>query len=351
MPGSGHNLRPMKIRTLLAALVGLTPLILGTLPMAAQAQFAFGCEEKIGDFCLSHAKREFTTDFTKTSIDLGDVMSGGPPKDGIPAIDDPRFQYISKIDNIADTEPVVGLAMNGEWKAYPLRILMWHEITNDEIGGVPVSVTFCPLCNAVVVFDRRVGDLVLDFGTTGRLRNSDLLMYDRQTESWWQQFTGEALIGELLGTELSVLPARLESFAQFKERAPEDALVQIPLNRDKRNYGANPYQGYDSSARPFLYRGETPDGIKPLERVVSLQGKEEAWSMALLRAKGTVSASDGTVLSWIPGQNSALDTYKIADGKDVGTVIAQKAGEDVPYFVDFAFAFHAFRPDATIHLP
>lgn len=343
----------MTMRLSFNALIGVALLTLGLLSAVTVStpSQAFFCEEQVGDFCISHARQEFSTDFSKTSIDLGEIMSGGPPKDGIPAIDDPRFQYITEIDGIADSEPVVGLVVNGEWKAYPLRILMWHEITNDEIGGIPVSVTFCPLCNAVVVFDRRVGDSVLDFGTTGRLRKSDLLMYDRQTESWWQQFTGEALIGEFLGTELAVLPSRLESFAQFKARAPNDALVQIPLNRDKRNYGANPYIGYDSAARPFLYRGETPDGIKPLERVVSLQGKTEAWSMALLRDKGEITTADGTVLSWIPGQNSALDTGQISEGRDVGTVIAQKNGSDVPYFVDFAFAFHAFRPEATIHLP
>ena len=341
----------MRIRLLLTAVIGLAPLVLGTLSLPAQAQFAGPCKEKIGDFCLTHAEREFTTDFSKTSIDLGEILSGGPPKDGIPSIDDPVFEPIGEINTIPDTEPVVGLTINGDWKAYPLRILMWHEITNDVLGDVPVSVTFCPLCNAVVVFDRRVGDLVLDFGTTGRLRNSDLLMYDRQTESWWQQFTGEALIGHLMGEELAVIPARLESFAQFRDRAPASALVQVPNNPSLRRYGSNPYTNYDSSSRPFLYRGETPDGIKPLERVVSLSGKTEAWSLALLQTKGELMTSDGTLLSWIPGQNSALDSGRISKGRDVGTVIAQKNGKDVPYFVDFAFAFHAFKPEATIHLP
>lgn len=332
----------------------MSPLGLGPQDQSgfAQAQsFAFGCEEKIEDFCLSHAKREFTTDFTKASIHLGEILSGGPPKDGIPAIDDPQFTSIADITTIAQTEPVVGLTINGVWKAYPLSVLMWHEIVNDSIGGVPVSVTFCPLCNAVIVFDRRVEDQVLDFGTTGRLRNSDLLMYDRQTESWWQQFTGEALIGSMIGTELTVLPSRLESFADFKARAPQDALILVPNNPSLRRYGSNPYNGYDSAARPFLFRGETPDGIQPLARVVSLSGKSEAWSLALLQAKGSVAAPDGTILTWSPGQNSALDSYIIAEGRDVGSVVAQKDGKDVPYFVDFAFAFHAFKPDATIHLP
>ena len=151
------------------------------------------------------------TDFTKHSVPYGEIFSGGPPKDGIPSIDEPEFVLAGLHGKLEDTEPVVGLVLNGEAKAYPLRILTWHEIVNDEIGGIPVTVTYCPLCNSAVVFDRRVGDKVLDFGTTGRLRNSDLVMYDRQTESWWQQFLGEAIVGEMTGARLEMLPSRIES--------------------------------------------------------------------------------------------------------------------------------------------
>ncbi len=158
------------------------------------------------------------TDFTKHSIPLADILSGGPPKDGIPPIDDPAFKPVSEIDALGETEPVIGVSINGKAKAYPLRILMRHEIVNDELGGVPITVTFCPLCNAAMVFDRRVGDKVLDFGTTGKLRNSDLVMWDRQTESWWQQFLGEAIVGSMTGTKLKALPVRLESWRNFKKR-------------------------------------------------------------------------------------------------------------------------------------
>ena len=231
---------------------------------------------------------------------------------------------------------------------------MWHEIVNDTVGGVPVSVTFCPLCNAAIVFDRRIdgpnGPMTLDFGTTGKLRKSDLVMWDRQTESWWQQFLGEAIVGKLTGTSLSVLPSRLESWANFRARAGANAKVLVPNNPNLRRYGANPYRHYDSLPQPFLYNGETPGNVEALSRVVSLADKSEAWSLSLLRAKTTITASDGTVLTWTQGQSSALDSEIIAEGKDVGNVIAQKNGEDVPYFVDFAFAFHAFRPEAPIHI-
>ena len=294
------------------------------------------------------------TDFSKTSIDLGEIMSGGPPKDGIPSIDEPKFAPVAEIDDLADDEPVIGVVIGGEARAYPLRILIWHEIVNDSVGGIPVTVTFCPLCNAAVVFDRRLDGRVLDFGTTGMLRNSDLVMYDRQTESWWQQFLGMAIVGELTGKELEILPSRLESWARFRDRAPA-GLVLVPNNPGMRAYGSNPYAGYDSLAQPFLYDGETPKGIAPLARVVSLEDRGAAWSLDLLRREREIELAGDVVIRWEPGQNSALDARIIAEGADVGNILVQrKTGsgwEDIPYFVDFAFAFHAFYPDAPIHAP
>jgi hypothetical protein len=294
------------------------------------------------------------TDFTNTSVHLDEIISGGPPKDGIPPIDTPEFAAVSQVTDLTDTEPVIGVVINGVAKAYPLRILIWHEIVNDTIGGVPVAVTFCPLCNAAIVFDRRVDARVLDFGTTGMLRNSDLVMYDRQTETWWQQFSGTAIVGKLNGTVLKVLPARLESWVRFRERAP-DGLVLVPNVPGLRAYGRNPYEGYDSSARPFLYGGETPDGIAPLARVVSLADRSQAWSLELLRARRELALPDGTILTWEPGQNSALGDGWIPAGADVGNILVRRkiggVWQDVPYFIDFAFAFHAFHPDAKIHLP
>ena len=156
------------------------------------------------------------TDFSRTSIAWSEVLSGGPPKDGIPAIDDPKFKPASEIKHLGEREPVITVEIGVARKAYPLSILMWHEIVNDEVGGVPVAVTFCPLCNSSVVFDRRVKGRVLDFGTTGKLRNSDLVMYDRQTESWWQQFLGEAIVGEMLGTQLKMIPVRSRILCPFQ---------------------------------------------------------------------------------------------------------------------------------------
>lgn len=296
------------------------------------------------------------TDFDVRSVDLGEIVSGGPPKDGIPPIDDPRFEPLSAAGRLADTEPVVGVVVGDDARAYPLRVLMWHEIVNDTVGGVPVAVTFCPLCNAAVVFDRRLDGMVLDFGTTGRLRHSDLIMYDRQTESWWQQFTGEAIVGALTGKALKTIPARLESFARFRDRAP-GGKVLAPNDPDRRRYGANPYVNYDSAPRPFLYRGAMPEGIAPLARVVTVEsasGGREAWSLDLVRERRRIETGAGLVITWEPGQNSALDSGSIAEGVDVGNVVVRRESgsgyEDAVYGVDFAFAFHAFHPDSPIHV-
>jgi len=293
------------------------------------------------------------TDFSKKNIEWHEIMSGGPPRDGIPSIDNPVFTALAGASRIGSDEPVISLEINGDARAYPLSILTWHEIVNDIVGGVPVAITYCPLCNAAIVFDRRVGSHILDFGTTGKLRNSDLVMYDRQTESWWQQFTGEAIVGSKLGVTLKTLPVRLSSFSRFKNRYKK-ALVLIPNDPDFRAYGRNPYVGYDRAKMPFLYQGDMPKGINPMARVVVIKQKSQHLAVTLnhLRTKGTLIIG-GVHLSWEKGQNSALDTDRISQGRDVGNVVAQVKGAngkrlDIKYDVTFAFVFHAFHPESAI---
>ena len=289
------------------------------------------------------------TDFTRHAIDLAEIRSGGPPKDGIPAIDAPRFKPVGEITDLAPTEPVIALTLAGESRAYPLRILTWHEIVNDAVGGLPVALTYCPLCNAAIAFERRVDGRVLDFGTTGKLRHSDLVMYDRQTESWWQQYSGTAIVGALTGSQLRMLPVRLEAFQRFRQRFPEGQVL-VPNDPDLRPYGANPYVGYDGSRLPFLYGGSLPEGIAPMAYVVAVG--EDAWALNLLREKGRIEVGD-LELTWEPGQNSALDHRLIAEGRDVGNVVVQRRVDgrltDVPHHVTFAFVFHAFQPEGRLH--
>ena len=177
-------------------------------------------------------------------IDPAAVVSGGPPPDGIPPIDDPRFLDVAEVDLLADTEPVVVLSLDGDTRAYPVQILTWHEIVNDVVAGRPVTVTYCPLCNSALAFERTVGERVLSFGTSGRLYLSNLVMYDRQTESLWPQAEGRAVAGVLTGTELDRLPVALLPWGQFRDGFP-DAVVLSRETGDARDYGSNPYVGYD----------------------------------------------------------------------------------------------------------
>ncbi|MEW7006639.1 DUF3179 domain-containing protein [Lentilitoribacter sp. EG35] len=288
------------------------------------------------------------TDFSKSSIDFKEVLSGGPPKDGIPSIDRPEFRTAAGIEGLEEHEPVLSLTVNGQTKAYPVRILTWHEIVNDVIGGVPVAITYCPLCNASVVFERTIDGDVTEFGVSGKLRHSDMIMYDRKTDSWWQQFTGEAIVGSRLGTKLKILPSRTESWSRFVERHPE-ADVLVPNNIHLRQYGSNPYVRYDTSNRPFLFRGEFPEGIAPLAYVVSVKDGDKPFVVSLqkLRDEKTLTR-EGITLTWTDGTRSALDARQISEGRQIGNVIAKRGDEDIPYDLTFAFVTHAFMPDVPI---
>ncbi|MFY0618176.1 MAG: DUF3179 domain-containing protein [Shimia sp.] len=284
------------------------------------------------------------TDFSNTTVpNWVEIMSGGPPKDGIPALSDPQFIWVHEETRIGDREPIVAIEIAGEIpRAYPIRYLTWHEIVNDSVAARPIAVTFCPLCNSAITFDRTVKGRVLTFGVSGKLRNSDMVMYDRETQSWWQQAMGQGIVGEMTGVTLTTLPTWMESWAQFKARNPNGLVMAEPAyNRD---YGRNPYVSYDSSARPFLYSGENPPhGVAPLVRVVRVA--DRAWPLTRLASVGRVTEA-GVTITWQEGQASALDKANIGQGKEVGSIrVKDSAGHDVPHDVMFAFAFHAFWPD------
>jgi len=283
------------------------------------------------------------TDFSKTTLpNWGEIMSGGPGKDGIPALSAPSFTALADETRLTPTEAVIAVPVaGGATRAYPLRYLMWHEIVNDDLGDLPVAVTYCPLCNSALVFDRRVNGQILEFGVSGKLRNSDMVMYDRQTQSWWQQAIGTATVGELTGTELTSLPSRMLGWAQFKQEFPGGVVMAQPDHA--RPYGQNPYRAYDLSTRPFLYNGENPPhGISPLARVVRVGGR--AWPLERLSALGHLQEA-GVTLEWTAGQASALETDQVGTGRDVGSIrVLSPDGADLPHDVMFAFAFHAFWP-------
>ncbi|MGH2955973.1 MAG: DUF3179 domain-containing protein [Solirubrobacterales bacterium] len=269
---------------------------------------------------------EWKTDFSRHSAPLDEFVGGGPPKDGIPSIDEPKFVSVEEADRfLAPREPVAVIELDGTARAYPIQILVWHEIVNDEVAGRPIAVTYCPLCNSTVAFDRRVDRRVLDFGTTGMLRNSDLVMYDRQTESWWQQITADAVVGELLGTELEVIPSQILSWEQFLRLYPRGEV----LSRDtgfSRSYGRSPYAAYDSNpeSEPFLFEGEPDRSLPAKERVAAIEtGEGSAVVYPFSRLRGEAPINDvlsdrSIVVLFDPEVASALDSSTISAGRDVG---------------------------------
>jgi len=263
-------------------------------------------------------------DLVETAIiESTDFMSGGPPPDGIPSIDAPRFVKARSVTTLTDTEPVLSLEVGGETRAYPVRILIWHEIVNDTIDGVPVAVTYCPLCNSALAFDRRLDDRVLSFGTSGLLYNSDLVMYDRQTQSLWPQLSGLASIGRLTGAQLDRLPIQTVAWADFKEAHPDAWVLSEDTGYD-RNYGSNPYVRYDEEdSQPFAFLALAPKALPVKARVIGLGSGEEAVAITLdrLRDEGVMQVSvDGVdvVLFFDPGLTSALDTESLAEARAVG---------------------------------
>lgn len=281
------------------------------------------------------------TDFSKFSVPFSEIFSGGPGKDGIPALTNPKFTSLAASE-IPEQEPVISVTVGGETRAYPLRYLTWHEIVNDQIGTLPIAVTFCPLCNSALVFDRRLQNLVLSFGVTGKLRKSDMVMYDHQTQSWWQQATATAIVGALTGESLTQIPSRMESLADLKRRKPEAALMVQP--DFGRNYGRNPYVGYDSSSRPFLYSGDPPPhNIPSLARVVRVGNR--AWPMTRFQNTPVIDEA-GYTLTAYGNQTSALDAAMISTSRTVSSIRVQDAqGKDIAHDIMFAFAFDAFWPE------
>jgi len=274
------------------------------------------------------AKEWPRTDFTRSIVDLDEIRIDGPPKDSIPAIDQPRFVSGAEAASwMSALDPVIALETDQETKAYPVAVLIWHEIVNDTIGDTPVAVTFCPLCNAAIVFERRVGGRVLDFGTTGKLRHSDLIMYDRQTQSWWQQFTGRAIVGEYAGQQLTTLPASILAFEDFRKVFPDGKVLSRNTGYE-RDYGLNPYRNYDQiGKRPFLFRGQPDARLPALARVLGLlvADRARAYPLRKLPAVSPLNAQieSTPIVIFSQGEaRSALDAEHIGSSRMVPVATA-----------------------------
>ncbi len=272
---------------------------------------------------------DWGTEWGLRIVDLDD-LSQGAGRDAIPAISGPLYWSLEEASAVyTDNVPLVQVNVDGDVRGFPLEILTWHEIVNDTIGGVPVAVTFCPLCNTAIAFESQVGDEVLKFGVSGLLRNSDLVMYDRNTESLWQQSSGRAIVGTMVGARLTYVPASVVTVGQLRSAYP-DALVMSRDTGWNRPYGQNPYQGYDNPDHGgpygfFFDRDTIDERLPPAERVVSIEGPSGAaiayaWS-TLEQDRVVHDSFDGIdlVVFWTPGALSILDSGMMRDAREVGT--------------------------------
>ena len=210
------------------------------------------------------------TSGVKHLIPLDKIKGGGPPKDGIPSIDDPVFAGVQDSQFMSDSDTVIGLSINGEARAYPLFILVWHEIVNDTVGGVPVAVTYCPLCYTNQVFERVIDGQEVEFGTSGKLYNSNLLMYDRLTDSYWSQALGLAVKGELTGHELDLVPFDVITWGDWKELYP-DTLVLTTDTGHIRSYATDPYGNYYTEPRIMFPVEHSDDRLHPKEIILGFE--------------------------------------------------------------------------------
>lgn len=269
-----------------------------------------------------------------------EVFSGGPPRDGIPSIDKPRFIEADDADELRAGERILGLSLNGITKAYPLAIMNWHEIVNDRFGKDAVAVTYCPLCGTGMAFEARLKGRQLTFGVSGLLYNSDVLLYDRETESLWSQLDRLAVTGSFKGTRLQSIPLEHTTWRDWRRRHP-DTLVLSRKTGYFRDYDRTPYAGYESSDDiyfPVRFRAE---GYHPKERVLGLEigGHFKAYPFSeLAKQGGEVSdrIADTPVLVRFDeaNQNARVETHE---------------GEVLPGVVAFWFAWYAFHPETEIY--
>ncbi len=270
-----------------------------------------------------------SAEFPEPLIPLDEIISGGPPPDGIPPIDEPVFLPVAEnLDILDPAEPVVALEIDGDARAYPIRAMVWHEIVNDVVGGIPVSVTYCPLCNSAATYIREINGVETTFGTSGSLFASALVMYDRATESLWTHFDGRAVVGLLTGTQLESIPSPLLAWGDFRESYPTGQVLDWTQTGHRRDYGRNPYIGYDDpDTSPFLFRGTVDDRARAKQRVVGVAIGDTATAFTLgavsggeARATNTSVGDQPIVILWKAGQSSALDAIDQITGQDVGSV-------------------------------
>ncbi len=277
-------------------------------------------------------------DVSKSLIPKNEILQGGPPRDGIPAILEPKFETVKEANWLKDEDLVTGVDYNGVKKAYPLKILVWHEAVNDEISGIPILVSYCPLCGSTVTFRRDVGEKTLTFGISGLLYQSDVLFYDNETESLWSQLQMRAVTGEMIGTKLEIIPSVLATWKEWKREHPRS----LVLSRDTgfgRNYDGGPYEGYENSSSVWFPINHESGRFHPKEKVLVVVSGDITKAYAFSELKKVKTPFEDKV-----GNQSVVIHFK--DGSYVKA--SDKSGNPVKSFVSYWFAWYTFKPETLI---
>ena len=288
-------------------------------------------------------KEIMATDGVKHSVSLNEIIGGGPPKDGIPSIDNPKFVSLSEAGKfLDDKEPGISLEMDGAKRFYPFQILVWHEIVNDTINGKRVLVTYCPLCLSGIVFDPVVNGERVEFGTSGKLWNSNLVMYDRKTESLWSQILGEAIVGDMTGTKLTVLPSDMVRFGDFKKQYPQGTV----LSRDTgatRFYGQDPYGDYYTTPGTYFPVDNKDDrlGDKDFVLGIVVNGKAKAyWPEAIKKLGELEDRFENKTI--VARYEKEIDAVRLFEKKSDGVL------ERISPFGAFWFSWVASHPKTEL---
>lgn len=235
------------------------------------------------------------TNGVKHIVPLEKIVSGGVPKDGIPSIDNPKFVSAEDGERFLTADDLVfGLYYAGEARAYPAMILVWHEIVNDWVNGQPVLITYCPLCYTSAAYERTIEGRAVEFGVSGRLYNSDLVMYDRATDSFWSQVLGKAIMGELAGRELERIPIDHTTWGVWKRIHPETKVLSLNTGHT-RAYGSDPYGGYYQSSQIWFPVDHTDNRLHPKELVYGLTigTEQKAYTRKIVDERGVINDKVG----------------------------------------------------------
>ena len=279
-------------------------------------------------------------DMARHSIPTDEILSGGPPKDGIPATDNPELATVKDAGFMKNKDRVIGITHNGISKAYAIKILNWHEIVNDKFGEKSVVVTFCPLCGTGMVFDADSAGRGLTFGVSGLLYQSDMLLYDRQTESLWSQVKSEAVTGKMMGRKLKLLPSSHTTWGAWKKKHPK-TLVLTTKTGNRRDYDRDPYKGYATVKRLYFPVNRQSEAYHPKEQVIGVQvGKVfKAWPFIEL------SQARLPVKEKLNGVSLRVDF----DKKTRTATVYDDEGKEYPSVVAFWFAWYAFHPETAVY--